>query len=344
MPSRQLPPGQQLAARGKWPVVGERRALPVEGPWTVEICGAVEAARTWTLDELQNLPTVERVVDIHCVTRWSLLDVPLQGILLQTLLDCVRPQARARFISFVAHTERQHSTSLPLDEALALDSLVVWSAYGKPLSEEHGGPLRCVVPGKYFYKSVKWLRRIELLEEDRLGYWEREAGYHNGADPWKEERFAASGVTRQQMRRLVESRDWSGQTLLAVQAAGWELAGLVARNAALRAADFRTACLRDADFGGANLSNGRFEDADLRGASFRDADIEGCDFSGADLRGADLRALSMLGVTFVAGAKQASFDERTRFPLELITQLADNQAGFVRHQLGNKEGTAGGEG
>ncbi len=330
MSTDRLPPGQQLAARGKWPVVGERQPLAAIEPWSVTVDGLVAQPRRWTLEELQQLPATEKCIDIHCVTRWSLLDVPVKGVELKALLAQVNPSPRARYVSFVAHTERHHSTSLPLEESLSLGAMVVWSMFGRPLPVDHGGPVRMVVPGKYFYKSVKWLSRIELLEHDRLGYWEAEAGYHNGADPWREERFAAPGISKQQMQKLLATRDWSEQSLLALQASGRELVGLVARGAVLRAADFRQARLQQANFEGANLSNSRFGEADLRAASFLDADIEGCDFSGADLRGCDLRSLSMLGVTFVSLSGTAVVDETTRFRDGLLDQLADEQADFVR--------------
>jgi DMSO/TMAO reductase YedYZ molybdopterin-dependent catalytic subunit len=182
-----LPPNQQLVAPGKWPVVGEKASRADAAPWRVDVTGLVAAPRGWTLDELRALAPVEQVVDVHCVTRWSQPGMRFGGIPLARLLEPCAPLPSARFVSFVARSERAHSTSLPLAEALDLGTLVTLTRDGEPLAPAHGGPVRTVVPGRYFYKSLKWLERIELLAEDRLGYWEAEAGYHNRADPWRDD-------------------------------------------------------------------------------------------------------------------------------------------------------------
>jgi DMSO/TMAO reductase YedYZ molybdopterin-dependent catalytic subunit len=184
----ELPPGQQLAAAGKWPLVGEKTPREIPQLWTVELCGLVARPRTWTLDELAALPRVERSIDVHCVTRWTKFSMLFGGVPLSVLLDACEPLVTARYASFVSHSVRDHSTSLPLDVCRALDVLIAFDAEGQPLSSEHGGPVRTITPGRYFYKSLKWLKRIELLADDRLGYWEAEAGYHNEADPWREHR------------------------------------------------------------------------------------------------------------------------------------------------------------
>src|SRR5207237_2164781 len=134
------------------------------------------------------------------VTRWSKPAVPFVGISLADLLSVCKPQSAARFVRFVSYSGRSHDTSLPLADALALETLVAWEADGRPLAADHGGAVRVVVPGRYFYKSLKWLRAIELLEHDRLGFWEREAGYHNEADPWREQRYIAPSLSRLDVR------------------------------------------------------------------------------------------------------------------------------------------------
>ncbi len=299
-----LPPNQQLVAPGKWPIVGERAALVPAGPWTVSCSGAVESARAWLLEELRGLPQVTRRIDVHCVTRWSRLGVEFSGVPLSTLLDLCRPLPTARFVSFVAHSERGHATSLPLSVVRDSDLLVAFEADGQPLSPEHGGPVRIVTPGRYFYKSLKWLARIELLTEDRLGYWEANAGYHNSADPWKEERFLAADLDLHEVRQLLTARDFSGRDLRGVVAAGIDLRGLNAAGSQLRDAHFEGADLRDGGFDGANLSGAHLERSDLRGARFCvdsngvAADLEGADFRGADLRGARFLGASLFGATF----------------------------------------------
>ncbi|KAA5542771.1 molybdopterin-dependent oxidoreductase [Roseiconus nitratireducens] len=335
----QLPPNQQLVKGDRWPVVGERAPREDDAPWTVTLCGEVESCRTWTVEELRSLPQVHRQVDVHCVTRWSKLEMPFEGV---RFAEIVHDQSGdplwkkdATHVSFVARSDRGHSTSLPLDELLRLDPILAFSAQGQPLSQEHGGPVRMVVPGKYFYKSVKWLERIEFLRADRPGYWEGEAGYHNGADPWREQRYIAASVGKQEASRLIRQRDFSGRDLLSLQASGMNLEKLRATGALLRNADFRSANLRNADFRGANLSNAHLQSADLRDADFRDADLEGADLSDADLRGADLRGTSLFGATFCVVDQTgfthsaATIDSSTRLDPTSLQGLTAEQRQFV---------------
>jgi hypothetical protein len=188
---------------------------------------------------------------------------------------------------------------------------------------------------------LKWLAEVELLAEDRLGYWEATAGYHNHADPWREERYMAPGLTRQQAAAILATRDWSSCELRSIGAAGRELRGLIAQRALLRDADFRGCDLQDALFREANLSNAHLERADLRRASFAEADCEGANFSGADLRGADFSGASLFGASFcaelAAGSEEASpaalIDRTTRIDVQAIEQLTPVQQEFVRRAL-----------
>lgn len=295
--SHPLPPNQHLAAPGKWPVVGEKTPRAEDAPWTVTVAGLCQEPFTLTLEDLHSLPQTEFVTDIHCVTRWSRLGVRFSGVLLQELLNQAIPLPDARFASFVARTDRNHSTSLPLTDALELRTLLALTHEGEPLAPTHGGPVRTVVPGRYFYKSVKWLERIELLAEDRLGYWEAEAGYHNHADPWTEERYIAPDVSPVDIKRLLQERNISGRDLRGVRAEGRDLAGLIAVGALLRDARFTGTNLAGADFTGANLSNAHLQGADLTGARFTHADVEGAAFEGALLTGADFTGASLFGTT-----------------------------------------------
>jgi DMSO/TMAO reductase YedYZ molybdopterin-dependent catalytic subunit len=335
-----LPPGQQRAAPGKWPVVGERRPADRPEPWSVSVCGLVARPRRRSLDELRALPAVERVVDIHCVTRWSKPAVRFAGVPLRHLLEVCGPLPEARFVSFIARSDRRHSTSLPLADALALDTLVALTSEARPLEVVHGGPVRTVVPGRYFYKSLKWLEQVELLTEDRLGYWEAEAGYHNTADPWREQRYMAPALDRREARELLARRDVAGRDLRGLDARGHDLAGLNARTALLRDAHFERAGLEGACFDGANLSNAHLEGANLRGASLRGADVEGADFRGADLRGADFGGASIFGASFVpepgdaAGWGPALLDATTRLDGAAVEQLTPVQQEFIRRVLG----------
>jgi DMSO/TMAO reductase YedYZ molybdopterin-dependent catalytic subunit len=331
-----LPPNQQLAAPGRWPVVGERAPRRSDEPWRVSVSGLVAAPRTWTLDEIAAMPRVEQAVDIHCVTRWSKLGAKFSGVPLARLLDACGPLAEARFLSFVARSERGHSTSLPLAEAVGAGALVALRYEGAPLEEVHGGPVRVVMPGRYFYKSVKWLERVEVLAEDRPGYWEKEAGYHNEADPWREQRYIAPNLDRRTLGDALARRDFRAKDFRSLDATGLDLAGLDARGALLRDANFRGVNLERARFDGANLSNAHLEGANLRGASFAGADVEGADLRGADLRGADFGGASMLGTTFrdeADSSPPALIDRTTLIDESAIEMLAPAQQSFVRQSL-----------
>src|SRR5919205_216204 len=161
-----LPPGQYLTE--KWPVLHAGSVPKTDlSTWDFQVFGDVERPLTLTWDELRELPSTEITVDIHCVTRWSRFD--------------------ASFL--VAHAEQGFTSNVPLEALEADEALLAYEADGEPLTPEHGWPLRLVVPKRYFWKSAKWLRGIELLEHDEPGFWER-LGYHNEADYLKEERYS----------------------------------------------------------------------------------------------------------------------------------------------------------
>jgi len=337
--TKRLPPGQQLVAPGKWPIIGERKPAESEQPWSLEIAGEVAQPMSFSVAELQSFPQTERIEDIHCVTRWSMLDVRIRGVLLADLLNKVGVKEEVKFVSFVSRSERNHSTSLLIDEAIELGTLIALNINGKSLGLEHGGPIRNIVPGRYFYKSVKWLTRIDLLATDRLGYWEAETGYHNHADPWKEERYMVPSLDRRSVLRLLESRDFSGHNLRSINASERNLDGLKARGSLLRNANFENASLIGADFSGANLSNAHFEKADLRQVTFIEADLEGADFAGADLRGANLTGSSLIGSSFCnldSGGEisaAAVIDQSTTIPPEILSPLTPTQLEYVNSRL-----------
>jgi DMSO/TMAO reductase YedYZ molybdopterin-dependent catalytic subunit len=326
-----IPPGQQVVASNKWPVIGEREtAINSEATWTLSLDGKIDAPVTFSLEQLGQMQQTEMVVDIHCVTRWSKLDVPFKGVSLKSLLQQVSIHSDAKFISFVSRSPRRHSTSLPIDVALQHECLIALEAEGKPLEFGHGGPIRNIVPRKYFYKSVKWLERIELLSEDRLGYWEADAGYHNLADPWKEQRYMAATIDRRTAAKLIESKDFSGRDLRSIDASNRNLNGLNAVGSKLRDASFDNCSLIGADFSGANLSNASLVGANLSDAKFTGGDVEGADFSGADLSGVDLSECSLIGASFINGSpeKQANI-KATSFSRRQLESLSQTQREFV---------------
>ncbi|MEZ6093833.1 MAG: molybdopterin-dependent oxidoreductase [Pirellulaceae bacterium] len=331
-----LPPGQQLVSPGKWPIIGERFPRSTNAPWNLTVTGLVEQEIHLSLEDLLAKPATNRCLDIHCVTRWSMYDVAFSGIMLAELLDEARCMETARFVSFVARSERNHSTSLTLETALANETLIATHANGQPIPVEHGGPIRNIVPGKYFYKSVKWLERIELLAEDRLGFWEAESGYHNQADPWLEQRYMAPNIDKRTAARLIESRDFSRQDLRSIDCHNRNLTGLKAEAALLRDADFRNTDLTNANFANANLSNAHFENANLRGANFENADVEGANFCGADLRGVNLKGASLIGASFFLPSDESMWskiDSSTRIESQQLKSLTPDQHDWVAEQL-----------
>lgn len=192
-----LPPGQSLTL--KFPVLhyGPVPEYDLES-WTLRVYGEVEEEVEWTWEAFQRLPRTKIRMDIHCVTRWSKFDTEWEGVSLRTLVDegLIRLKDTAAYL--LQHCEYGYTTNLPLSVALSDNFLLATHFNGEPLTPEHGFPLRAVIgaiPGRqdlkdvYLWKGGKWLRGLEFLPEDRLGFWEQ-AGYHNEGDVWKEERFA----------------------------------------------------------------------------------------------------------------------------------------------------------
>jgi DMSO/TMAO reductase YedYZ molybdopterin-dependent catalytic subunit len=180
-----LPPGQRLVR--DWPVLD----LGVQPDVTPErfrlvLDGMVQSPLHLTLDDLLALPQSDSVSDIHCVTQWSCYDNHWQGVAARTLLELARPKPEARHVVFHAHDG--YTTNVRLDQFDQPDVFLVHRWEGKPIARQHGGPVRVLIPRLYFWKSAKWLRRIELIGQDRPGFWEVR-GYHNNADPWQEERY-----------------------------------------------------------------------------------------------------------------------------------------------------------
>jgi DMSO/TMAO reductase YedYZ molybdopterin-dependent catalytic subunit len=183
-PSR-LPPGQYLTE--KWPVLHAGTVPEVDlATWDFRVFGEVEGPLRLSWEELRALPSTEVTVDIHCVTRWSRFDTSFRGVHWSELARLARPRRSARFV--VAHAEQGYTANVPLEAIAAEDALLAYEADGEPLAPEHGWPLRLVVPSRYFWKSAKWLRGLELRTTDHPGFWER-YGYHNDADYWNEERY-----------------------------------------------------------------------------------------------------------------------------------------------------------
>ncbi len=154
--------------------------------WTLTLSGLVRNKLSLTWNDFQALPQVKNRADMHCVTRWSQLDMDWEGVLARDLIAKAQPLTNAQFVTL--HGYDGYTTNLPLRALLDDDVVIAHSVFGTPLAPEHGGPARMVVPQSYAWKSAKWLKAIEFYDSDRPGFWEQR-GYHNDADPWKEERF-----------------------------------------------------------------------------------------------------------------------------------------------------------
>jgi len=181
-----VPPGQKVV--GNWPVLsyGEVPRIDLK-EWTFTVGGLVEEVRTFTWEEFAGLPQATIDSDVHCVTQWTRLDNHWEGVPTREVVTLARPKPEARFV--MVHCYGGYTTNLRLDDFLSDDALFALKHDGEPLSPEHGGPLRLVVPKLYFWKSAKWVRGLLFMERERPGFWET-YGYHIRGDPWKEERYS----------------------------------------------------------------------------------------------------------------------------------------------------------
>jgi DMSO/TMAO reductase YedYZ molybdopterin-dependent catalytic subunit len=183
---QRLPPGQHLTK--DWPVLDLGVVPPMSRErWRLDVYGAVETPVFWTFAEFVAQKQARFTSDIHCVTTWSRYDNEWEGLATRELLAACQPREDARFV--VLHSYDGYTTNLALEDFAAEDALLAQSWSGQPLTEEHGGPVRLVVPHLYFWKSAKWLQAIEFLTEDAPGFWEVR-GYHNRGDPWAEQRYS----------------------------------------------------------------------------------------------------------------------------------------------------------
>jgi DMSO/TMAO reductase YedYZ molybdopterin-dependent catalytic subunit len=181
-----LPPGQRLTE--KWPVLHYGKVPSIDtAKWTFTIAGLVEAARTFSYQEFTALPQVEVFSDIHCVTTWSRYNNVWEGVSTSAIKDIVKIKTEAKYV--IVQGEGGFTTNLPIEDFFQPDALLALKHDGKPLTPDHGAPVRLVVPRLYFWKSAKWVTGIKFVAKDEPGFWER-AGYHMHGDPWREERYS----------------------------------------------------------------------------------------------------------------------------------------------------------
>ncbi len=184
-----VPPGQHLTE--KFPVlhygdVPQYKNLPET--WDLRVWGTIDQPKHFSYSEFRALPTVEVITDIHCVTRWSKLDTRWLGVRFRDFLELI-PALHPGTNFVMAHCEFGFTANVPLEYLMLDDALLAYKYDGEELTPDHGFPLRLLTPKKYFWKSAKWLRGLEFMNSDRLGFWER-YGYNNSANPWLEERYS----------------------------------------------------------------------------------------------------------------------------------------------------------
>jgi DMSO/TMAO reductase YedYZ molybdopterin-dependent catalytic subunit len=179
-----LPPGQHVTR--DFPVLsfGPTPHTPLQ-EWTFSIRRGGQTLRTWSWQEFTALPAETVTADIHCVTRWSKLGTVWTGVPVSSLLEQVEHDAQY----VLAYSDGGYTTNLPISDVKGGQAWVASAYEGKPLASEHGGPARLLVPHLYFWKSAKWVRGLDLLDQDMPGFWEN-YGYHNYGDPWREQRYA----------------------------------------------------------------------------------------------------------------------------------------------------------
>ena len=181
-----LPPGQKLT--DGFPVLdlGVQPAITT-ADWALTLDGLVEKPVALNWENFHGLPQVEDVSDFHCVTTWSKYDCRWGGVAFTTLYELAQPKPEAQFVYFTSYDG--YSTNNPLDACMDDDVLVAHSWNGQPLTKEHGGPARVILPKRYAWKGAKFIRDIQFIDRDILGFWEVR-GYSNTADPWTDDRFS----------------------------------------------------------------------------------------------------------------------------------------------------------
>jgi DMSO/TMAO reductase YedYZ molybdopterin-dependent catalytic subunit len=182
--SDRLPPGQYLET--DFPVLSLGPTPQIDTSfWSLETTGLVEKPMKWGWEEFNKLPQMDITKDIHCVTKWSKFDTRWTGVSFDEIIKSVKPTAT----HLIAHSYDGYTTNIPIKDLKDGQAIVATSYEGMPIAPEHGGPVRIVLPHLYFWKSAKWLNKLEFIDHDQPGFWEVR-GYHNYGDPWHEERYS----------------------------------------------------------------------------------------------------------------------------------------------------------
>jgi DMSO/TMAO reductase YedYZ molybdopterin-dependent catalytic subunit len=201
-----VPPGQSPTL--KWPVltVGDTPRVSTD-QWLLSVDGAVAEPYTLDWDAFTQFAQTDWSGDIHCVTRWSKFGMSWRGADARALVERAKPTPEATHL--LAHCYGGYTTNMPLTDITEHPALVAHVADGAPLEAEHGGPARLFVPHLYLWKSAKWIQRLELLDHDQLGFWERN-GYHHRGDPWQEERYSVDDYVARTLRRQARAKARDG--------------------------------------------------------------------------------------------------------------------------------------
>jgi DMSO/TMAO reductase YedYZ molybdopterin-dependent catalytic subunit len=183
--SARLPPGQ-YEEKG-FPVLSLGPTPDIDlAEWKLEIRGLVEKPMAWNWEDFNKLPKTGVKKDIHCVTKWSKFDTNWEGVSLDTLMSLVKAQDTATHL--IAHSYDGYTTNVPIEDIINGQAMVATSYEEDMIEDEHGGPARLLIPHLYFWKSAKWLNKLEFVDADKPGFWEVR-GYNNYGDPWKEQRY-----------------------------------------------------------------------------------------------------------------------------------------------------------
>ena len=202
-----VPPGQVVTK--VFPVLSATETPKIDlTQFKFRVFGKVKKPYYLSWQELMQMPKIKRTLDSHCVTHWSRLDDEWEGISLKALLERAQPQGK-----YTMHYSSSvgYSTNVPIEYCMTDDAMLAFNFNGKPLEPNHGGPLRGLIPGLYLWKSAKWIDAIEVMEEDRPGFWE-ERGYNMHGDPWKSERYSANqGSVSDILKRILNVRQHKDQ-------------------------------------------------------------------------------------------------------------------------------------
>ncbi|WP_062046616.1 sulfite oxidase-like oxidoreductase [Bacillus sp. JCM 19034] len=185
-----LPRGQVLTE--KFPILHEGDVPTYDlDNWDLKITGKVNKEVSLKYEDILNMPQIDITVDIHCVTRWSRFNNTFTGVRFRDFLKEIGVQPKSNYVMLKG--DYDYTSNIELDDLMGDDILLAHSFEGKPLTDKHGWPLRLVVPHLYFWKSVKWLRGFEFIDENEPGFWEQN-GFHLRGDPFKEERFSGEDL------------------------------------------------------------------------------------------------------------------------------------------------------